>query len=80
MKKFLFLSIAIFFFGSIFGQNIEKTWQFAKTDDSIQNSLTLKDGAFHFGKQEDSLVEKKWRLSFSEPSFGTFLQHSARFH
>ncbi len=58
MKKFLFLSIAIFFFGSIFGQNIEKTWQFAKTDDSIQNSLTLKDGAFHFGKQEDSLVEK----------------------
>lgn len=58
MKKFLFLSIAIFFFGTIVGQNIEKTWQFAKTDDSIQNSLTLKDGAFHFGKQEDSLFEK----------------------
>ena len=66
MKKFLLLYFLFFFFGSIFGQNIEKTWKFANSEDSIQNSLTLKDGAFHFGKQEDSLSEKNGDYLFQK--------------
>jgi len=39
MQKFTLVAIALFFFGTIFGQSIEKTWQFSEVKD--QNGLSI---------------------------------------
>ncbi len=39
MRKFTLVAIALLFFGTIFGQSIEKTWQFSEVKD--QNGLSI---------------------------------------
>ncbi|HLT49101.1 MAG TPA: nucleoside transporter C-terminal domain-containing protein [Aequorivita sp.] len=41
MQKFIFVAIALLFFGTTFGQSIEKTWQFSEVKD--QNGLSIID-------------------------------------
>lgn len=41
MQKFILVAIALFFFGSNFGQSIEKTWQFSEVTN--ENGLSILD-------------------------------------
>ncbi|HET8803096.1 MAG TPA: nucleoside transporter C-terminal domain-containing protein [Aequorivita sp.] len=66
MQKFLIVTLALLLFGTVFGQSIEKTWQFSEVKDenglSILNSnpekdyLKLENGSFEYQlSQPDSL-------------------------
>src|SRR5690606_23067249 len=66
MQKFLLVAITFFFFGTLFGQSIEKTWHFSEVKDenglSILNTnpekdyLKLENGSFEYQlSQTDSL-------------------------
>jgi CNT family concentrative nucleoside transporter len=58
MKKILFIAISLIFFGSSFGQSIEKKWQFSSIEKETGETLfsinkekdffNLKDGAFQY--------------------------------
>ena len=58
MQKIIFLVIALFFFGTFVGQNIEKTWQFSEVKDTnglsiLQTNpekdyLKLENGSFEY--------------------------------
>ncbi|MBT0607582.1 NupC/NupG family nucleoside CNT transporter [Aequorivita echinoideorum] len=67
MQKILFATLALFFFGTVFGQSIEKTWQFSEAKNgnglsalTIQperDYLKLENGSFEFQlSSEDSLA------------------------
>lgn len=65
MQKFILVAIALFFFGNVFAQNIEKTWQFSEVKDenglstlninSEKDFLKLENGAFEYQVENDSL-------------------------
>lgn len=66
MQKFLVVTLALFLFGTVFGQSIEKTWQFSEVKDenglSTLNTnpekdyLKLQNGSFEYQlSQPDSL-------------------------
>lgn len=66
MQKFLVVTLALFLFGTVFGQSIEKTWQFSEVKDenglSTLNTnpekdyLKLENGSFEYQlSQPDSL-------------------------
>ena len=65
MQKIIFVILALLFVGNLFGQDIEKTWEFSeikKDSDSsttniiVKDHLTLKDGTFELqNKSNDSL-------------------------
>lgn len=58
MQKIIFLVIALFFFGTFVGQNIEKTWQFSEVKDASglsilqtnpeKDYLKLENGSFEY--------------------------------
>jgi CNT family concentrative nucleoside transporter len=58
MQKFIIAVLALFFFGNVFGQSIEKNWQFSQVKDESglpilqinpeNDFLKLKDGAFQY--------------------------------
>lgn len=58
MQKFIFLVITLFFFGTFFGQSIEKTWQFSEVKDASglsilqtnpeKDYLKLENGSFEY--------------------------------
>jgi CNT family concentrative nucleoside transporter len=69
MQKFTLVALALFFLGTVFGQSIEKTWQFTEVKDesglalininSDTNYLKLEDGSFeYFLAPKDSLKSK----------------------
>lgn len=65
MQKITFVAIALFFFGNLFSQSIEKTWQFSEVKDesglSVLNInpekdfLKLENGIFEYQVANDSL-------------------------
>ncbi|MDP2687764.1 MAG: nucleoside transporter C-terminal domain-containing protein [Aequorivita sp.] len=66
MQKFLVVTLALFLFGTVFGQSIEKTWQFSEVKDenglaslntnSEKDYLKLENGSFEYQlSQPDSL-------------------------
>jgi len=65
MQKITFVAIALFFFGSIFAQSIEKTWQFSEVKDESglsilkinpeRDFLKLENGIFEYQVANDSL-------------------------
>lgn len=58
MQKFILVAIVLFFFGNVFGQSIEKTWQFSEVKDGNglailkvnpeKDYLKLENGAFEY--------------------------------
>lgn len=66
MQKHILVALALFFFGNIFAQSIENTWQFSEVKDenglSIINInpekdfLKLENGAFEYQVANDSLM------------------------
>ena len=58
MKKIILVALSLFIFGNVFGQSIEKNWEFSEVKDESglsvininpdQNYLKLEDGTFEF--------------------------------
>lgn len=58
MQKIIFVTLAFFIFGNVFGQSIEKTWEFSEVKDEsglsiltinpTEDYLKLEDGIFEF--------------------------------
>lgn len=58
MQKIIFVTLAFFIFGNVFGQSIEKTWEFSEVKDEsglsiltinpTEDYLKLEDGTFEF--------------------------------
>ena len=73
MQKFLIGTIALFFFGTVFGQSIEKTWEFSEVKDqndlSILNITPEKD----YLKLENGTFEYQLTSSDSLKSSGDYI-------
>lgn len=57
MHKFLVVAIALFFFGTVFGQSIEKTWQFSEVKDTSGRSILKTNPEKDYLKLENGTFE-----------------------
>lgn len=73
MRKIIFAFLALFIFGSVFGQSIEKTWEFSEVNDenglSAINITSEKD----YLKLEDGTFEYQLTAKDSVKSFGDYI-------
>ncbi len=73
MQKFIFLAITFFFFGTVFGQSIEKTWQFQNTKDENGLSAIKTNPETNYLKLENGLFEYQMAEVDSLKSNGDYI-------
>ena len=73
MHKFLVVAIALFFFGTVFGQSIEKTWQFSEVKDTSGRSILKTNPEKDYLKLENGTFEYQMAGIDSLKSNGDFI-------
>src|SRR5690554_6828021 len=76
MQKFILAVLALFFFGNVFGQSIEKNWQFSQAQDNIgidnlqinpeHDFLKLEDGLFQLHLSERDSIHHSGDYLFQD--------------